>query len=168
MGLVEKLEIKVATIAAQDLTQKAKKGSFGAFVQRAYLATEGKKTAIGSLLLIITLAVGQFNPPWADCYVRYAAIFSGVLTAIGLLDKARRNEPVFEPWFLEALASVSAWISSMSTTVLAFSAGGGLDLMFPGHPGLSDQVTIWTTAITTATAFLNRLAKASAENPKGA
>lgn len=166
MGLGDSIKIKVAEVAAADLSKRAERGAFGAFVQRAYVATKGKKAAVGSLLCVITLAVSQFSPPWADSYVRYSAIASGVLAAIGFLDKARRNEPVFEVWFLEAFAAANAWVAAGSTAVLAFASGGMLDLIFPGHPGLADLVTVYATAATTATAFLSRLARASAAEPK--
>lgn len=163
MGVIEKIKIKVVEKAAENLSLKAEQGAFGALIQRAYVATKGNKTYVGTLLCIITLSVNQFSPPWADGYVRYAALASGVLTAIGLLDKARRNEPVFEPWFLNALAAANAWVSAASAAVLAFASGG---LLFPGNPGMADLVIVYTTAVTTATAFLSRLAKASASEPK--
>lgn len=166
MGLVDKIKIKVAEYAAADLSRKAEKGKFGAFVQRAYTATKGYKSVIGVALFLIIQALGQFTPPDYESYIRYSGIASGVLIAVGFLDKARRNEPFFDPWFLEALASISAWVSALSAGVLAWAQSGLFDLLFPGDLQLVDQVTLITTAITTATAFVSRLAKASAYQPK--
>lgn len=166
MGLLTNIKTRLAYMAATNLAEKCAKGDMGPLAQKVYLKTKGKKTAIGTVLVVLTMAVAQFSPPWADEWVRYSGIAAGALTAIGWLDKARRSEPVFEPWMLEALATASAWIASVSTVVLAAAQGGTLNLFFPGDLNLVDQVTLYTTAITTATAFLNRIAKASAELPK--
>lgn len=162
MSLVDTVKIKVAEIAAKDLSKKAEKGELGGFLQRAYIATKGYKTTIGVAFFLIIQALGTFAPPGSESYLRSLSIAATVLVAIGLLDKARRNEPFFEPWFLETLATVSAWIGALSTAVLGIAQGGMLDLIFPGDLALVDQVTLITTALTTATAFVNRLAKASA------
>lgn len=166
MSVIDRIKIKIAEKAAENLSKQAEAGKFGTLAQRLYITTKGQKTNIGLFLCVITLAVAQFSPPWADAYVRYSAIASGVLVAIGLLDKARRNEPVFEPWFLDAFAAANAWVATLSATILAFASGGLLDLIFPKHSGLADLVTLWATAATTATAFLSRLARASADTPK--
>ena len=157
---------KVAEIAAKDFAAKAEKGELGPSIQKAYVKTKGYKTTFALALFLIVQALGQFTPPNFDCYIRYAGIASGALVALGFLDKLRRNEPIFEPALLEALAAWSAWLAAASTTVLAIVSGGLLDLLFPKHPGLSDQVTLITTALVTATAFVNRAAKASALQPK--
>lgn len=167
MGLIQKAKIKVAEVAAADLSRRAERGSFGELVQRAYIATKGYKSAIGGALFLIIEALGQFTPPGYDAYLRYAGIASLVLAAIGFIDKARRNEPVFEPWFLETLAAVTAWVSAISAGILAWAQSGLFDLLFPGDLQLVDQITLITTAVTTATAFVSRLAKASAYQPKG-
>ena len=166
MGLVETVKIKVAEVAAADLSKRAERGAFGTFAQKAYIATKGYKTVIGLAMFLIVQALGQFTPPGFDAYIRYSSIATGVLVAIGFMDKARRNEPIFEPWFLEALAAVSAWVAALSAGVLAWAQSGLFDLIFPGDLHLVDQVTLITTAITTATAFVSRLAKASAYRPK--
>lgn len=157
---------KVAEYAAKDFAAKAEKGELGPTVQKAYVKTKGFKTTFAVVLFLIVQALGQFTHPDYDNYIRYAGIVTGALIAMGFLDKARRNEPLFDPWLLEALAAWSAWLAAASTTVLAIASGGLLDLLFPNHPGLSDQVTLITTALVTATAFVNRAAKASALKPK--
>lgn len=157
---------KVAEIAAKDFAAKAEKGELGPAVQKAYVKTKGYKTTFALALFLIVQALGQFTPPNFDCYIRYAGLVSGALVALGFLDKLRRNEPIFEPALLEALAAWSAWLAAASTTVLAIAQGGILELFFPKYPGLSDQVTLYTTALVTATAFVNRAAKASAMQPK--
>lgn len=158
--------IKVAEIAATDLSKKADAGELGGFAQRVYRATLGVKTEIGLIFFLITQAIGEFAPPGAEDYLRYLSIAFGVLAAIGAVDRARRNQPIWEPWFLEAMAAASAWISAASAAVLGFTQSGLLDLIFPGDLALVDTVTLVCTALTTATAFLNRLAKASASDPK--
>lgn len=165
MGLNDlKLKVgqKVAEYAAKDFAAKAEKGELGPRVQAAYVKTKGLKTTIALALFLIVQALGQFTPPNFDCYIRYAGIATGALVALGILDKLRRNEPIFEPWFLEALATVSAWVASLSTVALGVAQSGLLDLIFPGDLRLVDQITLITTALTTATAFVNRAAKASA------
>lgn len=166
MSIGTTIKIKVAEIAAQNLSKKAERGEFGGFVQRAYLYTLGKKTTLGLALFLITQAVGAFTPPESDSYIRYLSIAFGVLAAIGAVDKARRNEPIWEPWFLEALAAATAWISAGSAAVLGFAQSGLFDLIFPGDLALVDGVTLACTALTTSTAFLSRLAKASASRTK--
>lgn len=166
MGLIDTVKIKVAEAAAADLSRRAERGAFGAFAQKAYIVTKGYKTVIGLAMFLIVSALGQFTPPGYDGYIRGASIAAGVLAAIGWLDKARRNKPVFEPWFLEALASVTAWVSALSAGVLAWAQSGLFGLIWPGDQCLVDQVTLVTTAITTATAFVSRLAKASAAQPQ--
>jgi hypothetical protein len=116
----------------------------------------------------VSQALGFYTPPDYDVAMRYVDIITGVLTAVFALDKLRRKEPIFEPSLLEALAAWSLWLGSVSGTVLAFASSGALDLLFPKHPGLADQVTLYTTALVTATAFVNRAAKASATQPKPA
>lgn len=162
MGLVEKVKLKVAEFAATDLSRRAEKGKFGAFAQKAYIATKGYKATIGMAMFLIVTALGQFTPPNYDTYIRYSGLASAILAAVGWLDKARRNEPFFDPGVLEALAAVTAWVSALSAGVLAWAQSGLFDLLFPGDLVLVDQVTLITTAITTATAFVSRLAKASA------
>lgn len=166
MGLREKIGGRIAEYAAKDFAAKAEKGELGPAVQSAYAKTKGLKTAFAMALFLIVQALGQFAPPGAATYIQYSSVVAGALVALGILDKLRRNEPIFETWFLEALASISAWVASVSTVVLAFASGGLLDIVFPGHPGLADQITLFTTAVTTATAFVNRAAKASALRPK--
>lgn len=162
MNLLDKIKIRAAEYAAKDLSRKAEKGELGGFVQRAYRATLGYKTTIGLALFLIVQAIGTFAPPSADAYLRYLSIAFGVLAAIGAVDKARRNEPIWEPWFLEALAAATAWISVGSAAVIGVAESGLLDLVFPGDLALIDSVTLVCTALTTSTAFLSRLAKASA------
>lgn len=166
MSILDKLKLRAAEYAAKDLSKKAEAGELGSFAQRAYRATKGYKTAIGLALFLITQAVGTFTPPGAEDYIRYLSIAFGVLAAIGAVDKARRNQPIWEPWFLEALASASAWIGAASAAVLGVAQSGLFDLLFPGDLLLLDNVTLLFTALTTATAFINRLAKASAAEPK--
>ncbi len=166
MNLIDRLKVRAAEYAATDLSKKAAKGELGGFAQRAYRATLGYKTTIGLALFLITQALGTFTPPGADDYIRYLSIAFGVLAAIGAVDKARRNQPIWEPWFLEAMAAASAWIFAASAAVLGFTQSGLLDLIFPGDLALVDTVTLVCTALTTATAFINRLAKASAAEPK--
>mgnify|MGYP000499882251 FL=1 len=165
MGLGTTVKIKVAEIAAKNLAHEAETGKLGALVQRAYLATKGKKTAIGALLTTITLAVAEFTPPWADKYTRIAALVAMGLTALGVLDKARRKEPIFEPWVLETLAAVSAAFAGASGVLFGIAQSGLLEAILPDQPCLSDTVTLWTTAVGSALTFLNRLAKASAAAP---
>lgn len=162
MNIMDKLKARAAEYAAKDLSRKAESGEFGALAQRVYRATLGKKTSLGLALFLVTQALGTFTPPESDSYIRYLSIASGVLVAIGCLDKARRNQPIWEPWFLEALAAASAWISAASAAVLGITQSGLLDLIFPGDLALVDSVTLVCTALTTATAFISRLAKASA------
>ncbi len=157
MGLITSVKTKFLELAAKNLAKSAERGEYGRFIQSLYVATKGYKALIGTTLFVATQAVGQFSPPWADSYVRFAGIATGVLAAIGWLDKARRNEPLFEPWFLEALATVSGWIAAGSTVVLGISSTGLLGVLFPGQEDLRDQINIYATALTTATAFLNRL-----------
>lgn len=157
---------KIAEYAAKDFAVKAEKGEFGQKVQAAYVKTKGYKTTFALALFLIVQALGQFTPPNFDCYLRYAGILSGALVALGLLDKLRRKEPIFEPWFLEVMAKWTLWFTGASAAVLGVAQGGLLELVFPQYPGLSDQVTIIVTAIGTATAFINRAAKASAMQPK--
>lgn len=157
---------KVAEIAAKDFAAEAEKGELGPSVQACYVKTKGYKTAFALALFLISMALGQYTPPHYDCYMRYVDITFGALTALFAIDKLRRKEPIFDPWLLEALAAWSAWLAAASTTVLAIAQGGILELIFPKYPGLSDQVTLYTTALVTATAFVNRAAKASAMQPK--
>lgn len=164
MGLFDKLKMKLAEAAATNLSRKAERGDLGVVIQAVYVKTLGKKTFIGMLLSLFTLAVAQFAPPWADSYVRFAGMASGVLMAIGLLDRARRAQPVFEPWFLEAFAVVTEYITALSAAVLAFAASGGFSLVLK-TPGLDDKMILVATALGSATAFIGRLAKASAVIP---
>jgi hypothetical protein len=162
MGIVERLKLKLAEYAARDLAAKAENGELGGAVQTCYVKTKGYKTVFALALFLIVQALGQFTPPGYDDYLRYSGIASGALTALGLIDKLRRKEPIFDPELLAALAAWSLWLGSVSVTVLGLASSGLLDLLFPKHPGLSDQVTLITTALVTATAFVNRAAKASA------
>ena len=160
------LKIKAAEIGAKNLAEKADEGAFGSLCQKVYRKTKGYKSVTGLVLFLIIQALGQFTPPNYDCTIRYLSIAAGVLTAAGLLDRARRNEPLFDPALLAALQAWTLWIGAVSTSVLGIASSGVLDLLFPGHPGLSDQVNLITTALTTATAFVNRWAQASATPPK--
>lgn len=169
MGLNDlklKVGTKLAELAAKDFAKKAENGDLGARVQAAYIKTKGYKSAFSLALFLIVQALGQFAPPDFDSYIRYASIVSGALFALGILDRARRNEPIWDKWFLEALASASAWIGAVSTAVLGVVQSGLFDLIAPGDLAQVDLITLICTALTTATAFINRLAKASASEPK--
>jgi hypothetical protein len=170
MSLLNDVKLKIggkfAELAAKDFAVKAEKGELGNAVQACYVKTKGYKSFFALALFLIVQALGQFTPPNYDCYIRYAGIFSGALIALGLLDKLRRKEPIFEPWFLETMATWTAWFTAASAAVLGIAQGGLLGILFPKYPGLADRVTVIVTAIGTATAFINRAAKASATQPR--
>jgi hypothetical protein len=166
MGLTEKIEVKIATVAAADLSKKASRGDFGPKFQAFWLGIQGKKTIFALALFLIVQALGQFTPPGWDRYMRYVDLTTAALVALGLLDKLRRKEPIFEPELLDALQAWSKWLAAVSGTVLGMTQAGLFLLLFPKYPGLSDHITLITTALVTATAFVNRAAAASAAQPQ--
>ncbi len=168
MNILDSIKLKIGTTFARNLAEEMEAGKFGPTLRRAYIATKGQKTFIGTVLTTILLAVTAFGPPFATDFFRYASLVATGLTALGLLDKARRSEPIFDPWFLQALAEVSAYVSGFSAFFDWLVSRGLVELMFPGRPGLTDEVTFYLTALTTSTAFLNRVAMASAAMPKPA
>lgn len=166
MSILDKIKTKVAEKVAEDLAEKAERGEFGPVAQTIYVRTKGAKTEIGLVLFLLSSAVLEFAPPWASEATRYLALASMGLTAIGVLDRARRSAPIFEPWFLEAFGRINDWIAAVSAVWLAFAQEGLLKLLFPAHADLADTVNLILAAVTVSTAFIGRLAKASAAQPK--
>lgn len=165
MGIGTAIRVKVATIAAADLSHKAACGDFGSRTQEIWLSVQGYKSAIGIAFLAITLAVGQYSPPWAASYVWWSAVVAGILTAGGLLDKAYRRQPIFEPWFLEALAKVTGWISVGSAITGTLASQHVFSALFHNNPCVDDLAIGIFASLTSAAGLLNRLAVASAAKP---
>ena len=135
-----------------------RRGEHGAFLQRAYVATEGYKTVIGGVLSLFLLALTQYAPPYATTALRALNMVAVVLLAGGLIDKAYKNEPLLPPGMLEAVAFVAHWLTWLQ---------GGLVLLETFVPGtLYAQLDSYLYAGVAATAFVNRVARASALNPK--
>jgi len=166
MSVITKLKLKIAEKATENLAVKAERGDFGPRVQKAYVATKGQKTNISAVLFIITAAVAQYGPAWAEDYARFSALLFLGLGWLGLVDKAKRNEPIFEPWLLQAIAQASAALTAAGGTMLAISQSGIVEILLPDQPCAADTLAFGSTVAMSLTAFLNRVTKASAADPK--
>lgn len=162
MGLISGIKERLAQIFVQDLSKKASSGAFGTLVQRVYLGTRGYKTTIGLVFLVLNAAMIQYTPPWADQYMKVSGALFGILAAAGLVDKLGRNEPVFEPWLLDALAQITKWIATGSAAVAFLASHHVFDSLVPGEAHIDDLLVGIFAGLTSAAALLNRLANASA------
>lgn len=165
MSIGTTVKIKVVEFGAQDLSHKAESGALGRAVQKAYVATKGYKSTIGIALLAIATALGQYAPPKAELYLWWLGVIGGILGAAGLVDKAYRKQPIFEPWFLEALAKVTGWISVGSAITGTLATQHVFDALFPNNPCVDDLAIGIFASLTSAAGLLNRLAVASATQP---
>lgn len=162
MGLVDKVKMKVAEKVTENLAEKAERGDFGPGVQKAYRATKGWKTVIGAAFFIITAAVDFWGPPWATDYARLSALAFLGLGWLGFVDKARRNEPIFDQWLLDALRQAAAAFAGASAVMLSIAQSGLLALFLPRDPCAADYLTVGATAAGSIALFLNRVLAASA------
>lgn len=166
MNLIDKFKMKIAEKATENLAAKAEAGGLGPFLQKAYVSTKGQKTNISAILFIITAAVAQYGPPWSEDYARISAVVFLGLGWLGLVDKAKRNEPIFEPWLLAAISQASAGLTAAGGAMLAISQSGIVEMLLPDQPRASDMLALGSAAAMSITAFLNRVTKASASEPK--
>ncbi len=161
-NLANDIKLKVAEKVTENLAAKAERGEMGPTVQKAYRATKGWKTVIGAAFFIITMAVNFYGPPWSAGYARVSALAFLGLGWLGFVDKARRNEPIFDPWLIDALRQAAAAFAGASAVMLSIAQSGLLALFFPNDPCSADYLTIGATAAGSLSLFLNRVLKASA------
>lgn len=161
MGIKD-IKLKIAEKVTENLASKAERGDFGPAVQTAYVKTKGWKTVITSALFIITMAVDFYAPPWAEQYVHLSALGFLGLGWLGFVDKARRNEPFFDPWLLDALRQAAAAFAGASAVLLSLAQSGLLQMFLPSDPCAPDYLTVGATAAGSISLFLNRVLAASA------
>lgn len=162
MGLIDKFKLKLAEKFTENLAEKAERGDLGPGVQKAYRATKGWKTVIGAAFFIITMAVNFYGPPWSADYARVSALAFLGLGWLGFVDKARRNEPIFDPWLIDALRQAAAAFAGASAVMLSIAQSGLLALFLPNDPCAADYLTVGATVCGSLSLFLNRVLKASA------
>lgn len=165
MGLISSVKERLAQIFIKDLSKKCASGEFGALVQKVYLGTQGYKTTIGLVFLVLNAAMIQYTPPWADQYMKVSGALFGILAAAGLVEKLERKEPIFEPWFLDALAQITKWIATGSAAVAFLASHHIFDSLVPGEAHIDDLLVGIFAGLTSAAALLNRLANASVTPP---
>jgi hypothetical protein len=165
MSILDRIKLKAGEVFARNLAADMEAGKFGPRVQSAYVKTKGQKSLIGFVLTLITASMTEFAPPYATEFFRYSAVLAAGLTALGVLDKLRRKEPIFPLWFLEALAKVTMWLTGFEAAFGYLVTHGWFEGLVATHGQAMDLFTLYMSAAVAATAFVNRAAKASAAVP---
>lgn len=164
-NLVEDVKLKVAEKVTENLAHKAERGDMGPTVQAAYVKTKGFKTVIAAALFTVTMAVDFYGPPWAAEYARLSALAFLGLGWLGFVDKAKRNEPFFDTWLLDAFRQASAAFAGASAVMLSIAQSGLLKMLMPNDPCGADYLTVAATVTGSLAIFLNRVLAASAAAP---
>lgn len=162
MGVIDNLKLKVAEKVTENLAEKADRGDMGPVVQKVYRATKGWKTVIGAAFFIITMAVDFYGPPWASDYARLSALAFLGLGWLGFVDKARRNQPIFDQWLIDALTQAAAAFAGVSAVMLSFAQSGLVKMLLPNEPCATDYLNLGSVAAGSLAVFLNRVLAASA------
>lgn len=168
MGLLDKARGGITEFVLGKFGKDIGAGEYGAKAATAYKWVAGQGAFIGSVLALIMGALEAFQPDYASVATRNLGLVGLGLAAIGVLDKLRLKEPIFEPWFLEIVAHVSSKVTLLSGGLLSldeFLTSYAPHLMTAKLEGIEDLVQLWLAAVVAACALINRFARASASAP---